>query len=159
MAAVRGVRRGSLRAAGTANGLSCGPGGLEMEAQWAQCTTVSTLRTASPTPSPVSRSPLTVPGHPLQLITRTPTSSEHRRSTTLRPSVPVPPVIRTSDGFITWTSSFRCGLASLTVSEGIDDADADTTDDPSDPDRTHVVDRESQEGGQRRPAASQSACT
>src|SRR5215208_478298 len=53
---------------------------------------LSTPRTAIPMPSPVSRSPFTVPDRPLRLITRTSRPSAPRRLVTRRPRVPVPPV-------------------------------------------------------------------
>src|ERR687893_509928 len=52
--------------------------------------------TAPSRPAPVSRSPLTVPSRPLRLSTRAPWPAARRRSTTRRPSTPVPPVTRIS---------------------------------------------------------------
>src|SRR5918998_6902081 len=64
----------------------------------AQWTIVLAPRTAPARPSPVDRSPLTVPGLPPRLSTRTSRPAARNLSTTLRPSEPVPPVTRISFG-------------------------------------------------------------
>src|SRR3712207_6771298 len=64
-----------------------------LEAQW---TTEPTPSNAASTPSPVARSPGTVPGRPLLLITRTRPPAPRSRSTTRLPKAPVPPVTRNS---------------------------------------------------------------
>src|SRR3712207_3440206 len=64
----------------------------------AQWTIVLTPRTAAARPSPVDRSPLSVPGLQPRLSTRTSRPAARNLSTTLRPSEPVPPVTRISFG-------------------------------------------------------------
>ena len=62
---------------------------------------VSAPRTAASMTSPVSKSPLMVPGRPLRLITRGSIPSARSRSTIRLPSLPVPPVTTTSRTSIT----------------------------------------------------------
>src|SRR5215475_2794375 len=74
----------------------------------ARCTIVSTPSTARSTPTPVDKSPVTysMPSAAawlLRLSMRTSAPAARSRGTTLRPSVPVPPVTRIGDVMVSST--------------------------------------------------------